>query len=89
MGSLDEALNRIKRLECPTGEVENRVAGILEYYGLGTKSEIDVNRDKNYDKNGAHAYTAHVPYLNVDSIVVLAKSGKDDYVAEVVDAYLS
>ena len=32
MTHLEKAINRIKMLECPTGELENRVIDIFEEY---------------------------------------------------------
>ncbi len=86
MNNIDAAIDRIKILECPTGEIENRVAGILENYGVADKSKVDVSREQNLDKDETLAYK--VNFIGEDSsIVVLAKSGLDDYVATVVDAY--
>ncbi len=86
MNNIDAAIDRIKILECPTGEIENRVAGILENYGVAERSKVNISRVKNLDQDEAQAYT--VKFQGEDnSIVVLAKSGLDDYVATVVDAY--
>lgn len=89
MERLEDAIERIKILECPTGEVENRVAGILEDYGVAGRNEIDISRDEKYDRDGAEAFSAKIRGSEGQSIVVLAKSGLDDYVAKVVDAYVS
>ncbi len=86
MNNIDAAIDRIKILECPTGEIENRVAGILENCGVAERSKVNISRVKNLDQDEAQAYT--VKFQGKDnSIVVLAKSGLDDYVATVVDAY--
>ncbi|EPR12797.1 hypothetical protein [Ruminiclostridium papyrosolvens] len=86
MNNIDAAIDRIKILECPTGEIENRVAGILENYGVAERSKVNISRVKNLDQDQAQAY--NVKFQGEDSsIVVLAKSGLDDYVAKVVDAY--
>ncbi|AEY65937.1 hypothetical protein [Clostridium sp. BNL1100] len=86
MNNIDAAIDRIKILECPTGEIENRVVGILENYGVADRSKVDISRAQNLDKDEAQAYK--VKFQGEDSsIVVLAKSGLDDYVATVVDAY--
>lgn len=89
MSTVDDVLERIRIIECPTGTVEDKVAGILEDYGFGPKSQIIVNRDEKLDKDGAQAYMAKAPYLETSPIVILAKSGREDYVAKVVDAYIS
>lgn len=88
MGNLEKAIKRIRILECPTGEVENRVAGILEDYQVANRNGITVNRDEQRDKNGLEAYSAVISSDETHHITVLAKSGLDDYVATVVDAYM-
>lgn len=86
MTKIDEAIGRIRILECPTGELENRVTEILEGYRVSSRSKINVNRDNNFDSNEAQAYRVEIEGEN-QSIMVLAKSGYDDYVATVIDAY--
>ncbi|WP_291565133.1 MULTISPECIES: hypothetical protein [unclassified Clostridium] len=88
MEKLKDAIERIKILQCPTGDVENRVTGILEEYGVAGKKEITVNRNEELDNIGAEAYSVQIGG-NQGSIVVLARSGMDDYVAEVVDVYMN
>lgn len=88
MSTLEQAVERIKALECPTGEVEYRVADILDDYGIANRNEITINRDKSLDKDGAQAYITNISGNREKSIVILAKAGLDDYVAKVVDAYI-
>lgn len=88
MEKFKDAIERIKILQCPTGDVENRVAGILEDYGVANKKEITVNRNEELDSIGAEAYSVQIGG-NKESIVVLVRSGKDDYVAEVVGVYMN
>ncbi|GAA0122891.1 hypothetical protein [uncultured Clostridium sp.] len=88
MEKFNEAIERIKILQCPTGDVENRVTGILEDYGVANKKEITINRNEELDNIGAEAYSVQIDG-NKESIVVLARSGMDDYVAEVVDVYIN
>ncbi|ADK14843.1 MULTISPECIES: hypothetical protein [Clostridium] len=86
MKKIDEAIDRIRTLECPTGDLENRVTEILEDYGVADRSKINVNRDEYFDKDEAQAYRVQI--LNQEHpIMVLAKSGYDDYVAKVTDVY--
>ncbi|MEG6584758.1 hypothetical protein [Dendrosporobacter sp. 1207_IL3150] len=89
MPNIEDALDRIRALECPTTAIKRRVAGILLYYEVANKSDINVIREHSLDKNGARGYTAKISGDNSLDIVVLARSGQDDYVAKVVDAYLS
>jgi hypothetical protein len=88
MQPIENAIERIKILECPTGNLENRIAGILEDYGVSAKGGINVARNEKYDKDGAEAYIAKVSGSKEQSIVVLAESGLDDYVAKVTDVYI-
>ena len=89
MLKLEGAIQRIKRLECPTGDVEHRVAGILEDYEVVNKGQAVINRDTHFDREGVVGYSTIIPGDNIQSLVVLAKSGLEDYVAKVVDAYLN
>lgn len=86
MSKIDEAVDRIRILECPTGELENRVTEILEDYRVSSRNNINVTRDIDFDSGEAQAYKVEIEGQN-QSIVVLAKSGYDDYVATVIDAY--
>ncbi len=88
INNINNAIDRIKALECPTGEVETRVAGILEDYKVANKNELNIYRNEELDKDSNEAYTAVFSNLPNQSLVVLAKSGLDDYVATVVDAYI-
>ncbi|MEN6459912.1 MAG: hypothetical protein ABFC94_00890 [Syntrophomonas sp.] len=83
-GNLEKAIERIKVLECPTGEVENRVVGILEDFKVANRNMITISREEQED--GLEAYSAVISSNKEHHITVLAKSGLDDYVATVVDA---
>ncbi|MDF2675972.1 MAG: hypothetical protein K0Q97_262 [Bacillota bacterium] len=88
MEQINKALDRIKKLECPTGEVENRVIGILEDYNVANKNDIIINRNYQLDNDGTEVFSAKINNTNL-SIIVLAKSGMDDYVAKVENVYIS
>ncbi|WFA09049.1 hypothetical protein [Tissierella sp. Yu-01] len=88
INNVNSAIDRIKSLECPTGEVESRVADILQEYNVANKSEVNIYRNESLDSVGAEAYTANFANNPNQHLVVLAKSGLDDYVATVVDAYI-
>lgn len=83
MENLKDAIERIKILECPTGEVENRIVEILNDYEVASKNDIEVVRNEDADKNGAQGYIAKVK--GNETLTVLATSGMDDYVAKVID----
>jgi hypothetical protein len=85
MTNMDNAIERIKILECPTGHVESRIAGILEDYEVGNKRDIEVMRDEQSDNDEAQGYIAKVK--GNKTLTVLATSGMDDYVAKVVEVY--
>lgn len=90
MTRIEDAVQRLKILECPAGDLEKRMTDILEDYTLVNRQEISVKRDEQFDTDdGAEAYRAQINRPGGDSLVVLAKSGDDDYVAKVVDVYLS
>lgn len=84
MNKMEEAIDRIKALECPTGEVENSVALILEDYGVADSDKVYVNRDNRLDRGDVEAYRVKIAGEG-QTFVVLAKSGYDGYVAKVVD----
>lgn len=86
MNKLDEAFHRIRILECPTGDLKNRVAGILEGYGITNSGNVTIDRDHSLDRDEVQAYRVKLASEN-QSFVVLAKSGYDDYVASVIDVY--
>ena len=88
MSKIEDAVERIKILECPTGEVENRIAGILEEYGVARRNEVEVERYEGLDINGAEGFCAKIAGEQKQSIIVLASSGMDDYVAKVTEVYI-
>lgn len=88
MAKIADAIEKIKTLECPVDEIQDRLAGILEDYAVADRSKINIQRDKRFDQNGAAAYTARIRGGGEQSVMVLAKAGLDDYVAKVVDAYI-
>lgn len=88
MTKIEDAIERIKILECPTGKVENRIAGILEDYGVANRSEVEVTKYQGLDTNGAEQFYVNITGDNNQSLIVLANSGMDDYVAKVMDAYI-
>lgn len=86
MNKIDEAIDRIRILECPTGDLESRVAEILEDYRIADRSKVNIHRDSKLDREDAQAFKVQIPGER-QSIVVMAKSGYDDYVAKVTDVY--
>lgn len=88
MAKIDDAIERIKILECPTGNVEARVTQILEEYGVANSNEIAIERDKYVDNVNGEAYRAKISGDVDKSIIIVAQSGLDDYVAKVTDVYM-
>lgn len=88
MSDINAAINRIKALQCPTGELENRVSGILQQYNIANKNEITVKRDRAHDENGSEAYKATISGDEKQEIIILAEAGLDDYVVHILDARL-
>lgn len=87
MDTLQEAIDRMKMLECPTGELEDRVLDILEEYDVAYKDDISIERDDEKDEDGAEYYYVYIS--DNESLTIVAKSGVDDYVIRVLDAYIS
>jgi len=88
MGNLEDAIAKIKVLECPTGDIKNRIKGILKDHEIANRTEITVSRNHMLDKNGARGYSAKITRDDRLNIGILAVSGMDDYVAKVIDAYI-
>lgn len=84
MNTINNAIDEIKKIECPTGELEQRVAGILSDYNLTNMSLNAVQRDRNLDERDAKAFCADT---SDGKLVIMATSGMDDYVAKVVHVY--
>ncbi|KHD36655.1 hypothetical protein NL50_09025 [Clostridium acetobutylicum] len=87
MNKIEEAINRISVLECPTGDLENRVIDIFESFANIDRSKLKVTRANELDRDEAEAYKIEIQGER-QPIIVLAKSGYDDYVAKVVDVCL-
>jgi hypothetical protein len=88
MSYIEDAIGRIKELECPTRKIENRIAGILEDYGIAYRSEVEVKKYEGMEIRGEKGFCVKIPGDNNQSIIILANSGMDDYVAKVKDAYI-
>ena len=88
MASLEAAVRRIKVLECPTGELSNRVTAILADYQIAKPEEISIGRQQSMDRDGSQAYRAEIAGTSGETIVFFARSGNDDYVAKVTEAYI-
>ncbi|CCQ97179.1 conserved hypothetical protein [[Clostridium] ultunense Esp] len=86
---MEKAINKIKILECPTGELEERIINILEKYKIANRNEVTVNRDESLDEDGFKAYRIEFLGNKIPSIVLLTKSGLDDYVVKVFRVYIN
>ncbi len=86
MSRINEAISRIRHLECPTGDLENRVAEVLLDLGVANPNQVNIKRDNKLSSGEAQAYRVEIADEG-DTFVVLARSGYDDYVAKVTDAY--
>ncbi|MDF2502360.1 MAG: hypothetical protein K0Q77_3074 [Anaerosporomusa subterranea] len=83
MTNIEAAMARIKQLECPTGELTERVAGILTDYQVANANSISITRVNTLDRDGEQAYRAAID--DEKDIVFRAISGDDDYVAKVTE----
>lgn len=86
MSKINEAINRIRNIECPTGDLENRVTEILLDLDVANPNQVNIKRDNKLSSGEAQAYRVKIADEG-ESFVVLARSGYDDYVAKVTDAY--
>lgn len=86
MDKMKEAIDRIRILECPTGELEDRIMDILEDYKVANSDDIFIEREEELDRDGAFAYTIDIP--GKQSFSILARAGIDDYVVSVVDVFV-
>jgi hypothetical protein len=82
MDQMSEALNTIRSLDCPTGDLENRVADILDEYGIAQRSRIKITKLETTDRDDGETYQVDIPE---QSFIMQAKSGLDDYVVKVVN----
>ncbi len=87
MSNIDAAMDRIKDLECPNGELTKRVADILERHGITNAGNVKIEKDQELDNIRTQGFRVSLP--GGESIIILIKSGYDDYVYQVVDAYLT
>lgn len=87
MESLEKAIERIKVLECPSGNIEDRVKKILEEYLTQEQYSINIEKDED-SKNRLETYMVVVSGDSENKIKILAKSGLDDYVTTVVDVFV-
>lgn len=86
MGNLEKAIEKIKSLQCPTGEMEKRIAEILEEYKVASRDEIRISKEEKEEVDDLQAYRAKISE-NKGHITILSESGLDDYVEVVVDAF--
>ncbi len=89
MSTIEDAIQKIKMLQCPTGELEDRVTCILEDCNVSPKSDIVINREERLDRDGAKAYSVIIADRIDPAMTLLAKSGQDDYVVQVEDVYFN
>lgn len=86
MNKINDAIGRIKALECPTGDLETRVLEILEDYKVADKNKINIDKNDDFNTDDEQVYSVKIAGEN-KSIVVVSKLGCDDYVEKVVDVY--
>lgn len=85
MDNYDNAYVRIKSLECPTGDLQERIQEILSIYDVADKNDIIITREKSSDHDGMQAFRIDFANEKEQSKIVLAKSGAEDYVSKVFD----
>ncbi|WP_234117418.1 hypothetical protein [Clostridium hydrogenum] len=60
MEKTDEAIDRIRTLECATGSLEDRITEILEDCRVAHENQIKIDRDEYLDKEDAQAYKVEI-----------------------------
>lgn len=83
----NELVKRIIGIECPTGEVTDRVINVLEDYNPGGEYQITSRPDTDYDETRLRYYRAFSETGDNPDLIMVVKEGKDGYVAKIVDAY--
>jgi hypothetical protein len=83
---MDEALTRLRRLECPAGELEKTVALVLEDYGVANMDDVKVSRYDGMNEDNTQAYRVDISGTE-QSFMLLTRSGYDGYVSKVLDVY--
>lgn len=86
MANIQNAIDRIRKVQCPTGELEEKVAGILEGYEVAKREDVSLHREENFDRDNALGFRAEINTPQKISIRILARSGAEDYVAQVIEA---
>lgn len=86
MDKMDEALTRIRHLECPAGELEKTIALILEDHGVAVPDDVRVDRYESMNGDDIQAYKVDISGTGL-SFLILTRSGFDGYVARVLDVY--
>jgi hypothetical protein len=86
MSNFEDAVERIRNLQCPIDEIEFRVIGILEEYNVANKNEITIDKEEHFE-DGPIKYKANIQKREGQnqSFSFVADSGRDDYVAQVVE----
>jgi hypothetical protein len=87
MANDNSIVKKIIGIECPTGEVTERVIGVLEEYNLDGQYQITSRTDDDYDETRLKYYRAFSESENTPDLIMVVKEGKDDYVAKIIDAY--
>ena len=85
---IEDALEKIKSLECSAGELRNRIAGIFEECGIADSNEVTVEKYDGISINGSVAFHASIPGTKNKAVTVLAGPGMDGSLTKVNDAYV-
>ena len=89
MPNIKRRYGQNKNTTMPTGQLEERVAEILETYNISPRSEILISRERRLDRDGAEAYTVTISDRLDPTLTLLAGAGADDYVVQVKDIYFN
>lgn len=85
MAQVREFIERMNKMQCPNGEIEQKVAKLVEEYHLGQKDQVAVYRETDYDTAEVEGYRIDIVNENPVSFKLLATTGAEDYVIRVIE----
>ena len=85
MAQMSKFIERMNNMQCPNGEIEDKVKTIVEEYHLASKDQVSVHRETDFDTVEAEGYRLDINNENPMSFKVLTSTGAEDYVIRVIE----
>lgn len=85
MTQIKEFIERMNNMQCPNGEIEKKVAKLVEQYHLASEDQVNVYRETDYDTAEVEGYRLDIANENPMSFKILTSTGAEDYVIRVVE----